>query len=125
MTFLMHAARGYPGGTEDRLQKEQARKKEKEKLWKKKASDSLGKGDEDDDVKDLALENYSSAQENELAAFKVAWALMKETLWKEQVCIGFEMKAKQASKTIIINCVQEGNCSPRIVDTRYIFASSR
>ncbi|CAN0446489.1 unnamed protein product [Ascophyllum nodosum] len=170
MTFLMHAARGYPEGTADQLQKEQVKKIEKNNLWKKNqpklklpeagspknlatdtpstarrasapaglrsipksegtvegdglqsrkpttvvwgdfpgtvlteayqnnpgnedgpqqgntpASESLKERDEDDGMKDLATENYPSGQENELVVFKVAWALVKETLWKEQV----------------------------------------
>ena len=209
MTFLMHAARGYPEGTADQLQKEQVKKIEKNNLWKKNqpklklpeagspknlatdtpstarrasapaglrsipksegtvegdglqsrkpttvvwgdfpgtvlteayqnnpgnedgpqqgntpASESLKERDEDDGMKDLATENYPSAQENELVVFKVAWALVKETLWKEQVCIGLETEAKQARKTMTINCVEEVDCSPWTVDTRYIPASS-
>ena len=123
MTFLMHAARGYPGGTGGKHLKEQAKKDEGEKLRRAgsgavaatasteasqnnpgdeggpqqgntPASESLGKEPKEDAMEDLTSEKHSCAQENELVVFKVAWSLVNETLWKGQVCIEFKKKTK-------------------------------
>ena len=71
------------------------------------ASRSPGKGHVEDTIKDSTSENHSFAQENGLGVFKIAWSLVKDTLWKEHVCIGFEKKEKHVRKVMTIKPVQE------------------